>query len=128
MKLSVDMEMGVDIIHRMGKEINVNKRLTKTWEEDSEEFKTLVEAYEEESKTKREESNKNRFDESLLRYAAEQIEQNEKESRENIVRVFHSYCLGEADKGYIEYAGYIFNLADISAIRFNETKLRVRKD
>ena len=127
MKLSVDIEMGIDVIHKTGKEIKASVNISKSWDENSEEFQELVKAYTEESGMERKDSNKNKFDEEMLRYAAEQLEQSEEEARERIINAYRTYCSGKADCGYIEYAGYIFNLSDISAMHFNETKLRIRK-
>lgn len=126
MKLSVDLEMNMDFVHVTGKEIKVNKTITETWDENSEKFQELVKAYEELSGKKRSE-NASVFDQEMLTYAAKESESNLSESVKHIQNTFRDYCLGMADHGYIEYGGCIINIRDISAIRFNETKVRIRK-
>lgn len=126
MKLSVDLEMNMEFVHITGKEIKVNKTITETWDENSEKFQELVKAYEELSGKKRN-GNASVFDQEMLTYAAKESDKNLSESVERIQNTFRDYCLERLDRGYIEYGGYIINIKDISAIRFNETKVRIRK-
>lgn len=116
----------MDFVHITGKEIKVNKTFTQTWDENSEEFQELVKAYEGISGKKRRE-NISDFDREMLTYAAKESEKSLSVSVERIQNTFRDYCLERLDRGYIEYGGYIINLKDISAIRFNETKVRIRK-
>ena len=127
MELSVDLTFGMNIIHKTGSEINLNKSISRTWKEDSEEFQELVKAYTEETGMERKETNKNKFDEEMLRYAAERLEEDERETRNRIITTYKTFCMGQATHGYIEYSGYVINLCDISGIQIPETKLRIRK-
>ena len=105
--------------------LNIDKVIRREYNENSEEYKTLVEMYEPVFNMKREE-NKDDFDaklaESIGKDAGEQLI----ESVEKIAKVYKETILNDKN-GWIEFGGCVFSAKDFCALQIDDYKVRVSK-
>lgn len=126
MNIVIEVKLKMVAYHKLTmQKLNIDKVIRREYNEDSEEYKTLVEMYEPVFNMKREE-NKGDFDaklaESIGKDAGEQLI----ESVEKIAKVYKETILNDKN-GWIEFGGCVFNAKDFCALQIEDYKVRVSK-
>ena len=125
MVLTVECNLQMSLIHKnSGKEFNIDKNIKKDYNEDSEEYSTLVEEYTDIIGFRRE-KDKNKFDEELLKIISDTMKKEAKEQVDNIVRVVKKAYEGK--HAWVEFAGYVLNVQDFSGICISKFDTRISK-
>ena len=126
MNIVIEVKLKMVAYHKLTmQKLNIDKVIRREYNEDSEEYKTLVEMYEPVFNMKREE-NKGDFDaklaESIGKDAGEQLI----ESVEKIAKVYKETILNDKN-GWIEFGGCVLNAKDFCALQVEDYKVRVSK-
>lgn len=126
MKLKSEIELSLHAVQKIsGSEIVFDKKITEAYEEGSEQFNELCEEYENILGYERN-VDRDKFDKEMLFEINEGLKQVAIESIEKIQGVIKEVYL-HGKKAFVEFGGYIINVEDFSAFRFDEIKTRVTK-
>lgn len=130
MVLKVNVVLSMVLYNKNNMEpLKIEKKITKRWEEKSEEYKELCARYRETIGYERGNTiqEKDRYDKKVLELAAKEVTENMLETVdiiENVVR----QCYTQKTGAFVEYAGYIINPADFCAIKVMEPVVDVKKE
>ena len=105
--------------------LKVEKVIEHVFDEESEEFETLVSDGENMLGIKRE-SNKDEFDKALLELLTDNAKNGATDALKDIVEVIKQ-VYSEGKRGYVEIGGYIVNPANFSAVKIDGISTRIQK-
>lgn len=126
MRLDVVIITEMSLIHRnSGKEFVIDKKIEKSYNEDSAEYKELVELYTEQIGFKREE-NKDKFDAELLKILSYNMKSEVLKTIDKIVDII-KIVYGEDANGWIEFGSYILNVKDFSGVSIGKFDVQLSK-
>lgn len=124
MKLSISAIVAATFVHKSGESFNVDKVVREEYNKGSEEYEALAKVFEEATGVKQNETTEEAFNEQLGLYVADKICDTMKERIDHICKCAREiYC--NADRGTIEFGGWLLNLKDFSAVAFEDTKINV---
>lgn len=127
MNIVIEVKLKMVAYHKLTmQKLNIDKVIKKEYNEDSEEYKTLVEKYEPLIGMKREE-NESVFDTKLAESVGKDAGEELIASVENIMNVFKKTTESDKTKGWIEFSGCVLNAKDFCAIQIDDYKVRVSK-
>lgn len=127
MNIVIEVKLKMVAYHKLTmQKLNIDKVIRKEYNEDSEEYKTLVEMYEPILDMKREE-NKSAFDIKLTEEVGRNAGEELIASVGNIIDVFKKTTENDKTNGWIEFSGCVLNAKDFCAIQIDDYKVRVSK-
>lgn len=125
MKLSISVIVAATFVHKSGERFQVDKVVREEYNKGSKEYEALAKAFEEATGVKQNETTEEAFNEQLGLYVADKIRDTMKERIDHICKCTRAIYLGNADRGVIEFGGWLLNLKDFSAVAFEDTKINV---
>lgn len=127
MKIIFELNMGMVLYHKQTmKELTIDNTIKKEYDEYSQEYINLCKEYTEIVGFERE-TNKDKFDEELIRELIKQEEQIQCETIRRISNVIMG-CYKNGDTAYINFAGYIINPNDFCVVRVKEFSYKFKKN
>lgn len=126
MNIVIEVKLKMVAYHKLTmQKLNIDKVIRREYNENSEEYKTLVEMYEPVFNMKREE-NKDDFDAKLAESIGKDVGEQLIESVEKIAKVYKETILNDKN-GWIEFGGCVFSAKDFCALQIDDYKVRVSK-
>ena len=126
MNIVIEVKLKMVAYHKLTmQKLNIDKVIRKEYNEESEEYKTLVENYEPIFDMKRE-GNKSAFDTKLAESLGKDAGEELIAIVEKIVAVYKE-TITRNKTGWVEFGGCIFNATDFCAIQIDDYKVRVSK-
>ena len=127
MKLGIELQVNVVFYNKYTlAPFTIDNKITKEYDEDSEEYMEICMQYENMIGFPRRE-NEDKFDSRLLMILAEEAKKTEKTNIDKIAIVCHTVFAGASKTGYVDLAGTIVKLEDFCAVRFTKIETRVYK-
>lgn len=127
MNIVIEVKLKMVAYHKLTmQKLNIDKVIRREYNEESEEYKTLVENYEPIFNMKREE-NKNAFDTKLAEKVGKDAGEELIASVEKIMDVFKKTTESDKARGWIEFSGCVLDAKDFCAIQIDDYKVRVSK-
>ena len=118
MKLGFRLEASMTLFHKQTmKELNVKQIIEKEYDDNSQEFESLVTMYNDVIGFERKMDEKE-YDKQLVILLSEDAKKNIKESIQTIEEVIKT-CYYKDVPAYVEFAGYIINPKDFCAVKVN---------
>lgn len=126
MQIVIELNMRMVAYHKTTmQKLTIDKNIRQSYNEDSEEYKTICENYEQISGMKREE-NKDAFDKELVNYITTECGKQNKESVAKIMSVYKESIL-ENKNAWIEFEGCVLNANDFCAIKLDGFSIKASK-
>lgn len=126
MRLDIVIITEMSLIHRnSGKEFVIDKKIEKSYNEDSAEYKELVELYTEQIGFKREE-NKDKFDAELLKILSYNMKSEVLKTIDKIIEVIKTVYREDVN-GWIEFGSYVLNAKDFSGVSIGKFDVQLSK-
>ncbi len=125
MKLSISVIVAATFVHKSGERFKVDNVVREEYNQGSEEYEALVKGFEEATGVKESETPEEAFNKQLGLYVADEIRKTLKERIDHICKCAREVYLGKADRGTIEFGGWLLNMKDFSAVAFEDTKVNV---
>lgn len=130
MILKSKVVLSASFIHkRTGSTFDIDKVIEKEYNEDSEEFKELILAYEGENQiqiTRDDSKNKDEYDKLFLEWIADLSKESCSAIVKNISDIFKEHCKTEAS-GFIEFGGWILKVQDFSGVLIKDLQVKISK-
>lgn len=126
MNLGFSLEVDILLRHKQTFEpLHLRDSIKTSYNEETEEFKNIVEKYELELDMLRSD-NEELFDEKMLSKMISDLKEEIKERIDNIQDVFKK-CTDDNVYGWIEFAGHILNASDFCAMQIKKFDARIFK-
>lgn len=129
MKVSFKVFLDATFYHKATMEaLEINEVIERILDFDSDEYKEMCREYEEKTGLKRgeDEESQRKFDEKHLEYLKEDSKVSLMAIAEKIGNVVKE-CYSRKDPvGYVEFGGYVMNLADFCAVRIGRMSSRIK--
>lgn len=126
MTIKYGLNMKLGLVHKnTGKEFKLESNIEKKYDEDSKEYEVLCEQLQNKIPFDRE-SDKDKFDEQVVRIGLQTLEHIGKEKIENI-NMCCKQCYAMDKNGWIEFGGAIINPKDFCIIKVVEFKTYASK-
>lgn len=126
MRLDIVIITEMSLIHKnSGKEFVIDKKIEKSYNEDSAEYKELVKLHTEQIGFKREE-NKDKFDAELLKILSYNMKSEVLKTIDKLVDII-KFVYGKDAYGWIEFGSYILNVKDFSGVSIGKFDVQLSK-
>lgn len=124
--LRIEINCGMTLYHAdTFNELKIERTITQDYDEKSESYKKLCEAYKEDIGFERE-KDEDTYDKKMLEIFAEECKKNESETIKNIESAFKRVCRDKTT-GVLSYAGYLIRMQDFCVLRIDEFKTNIKK-